>query len=124
MNKTLLLASALCLVSGIAAAEPMKPGLWEITVANEMTGVPVKQPPVTLRQCYKPEDVKDPQRMIPKQSDPKFKCDTKDYRMSGDTASWNLACSGQGMTMNGRGSMTMKAESYTGTSSMDMNIGG
>ena len=124
MNKQLLIAGALCILSATAVAEPMKPGLWEITVTNEMTGMPVKQPPVTTRQCYKPEDVKDPQRMVPRQSDPKFKCDTKDYKMSGDTASWNLACNGQGMAMTGKGSMTMKAESYTGSSSMEMNVAG
>ena len=116
---------AMCAVTGpSSAATAMKPGLWEVTVSNDITGMPVKQPPVTVRQCYKPEDVKDPQRMIPKQQDPNFKCDTRDYKMSGDTATWNLACKGQGMTMTGKGSMTMKGESYKGSSVMDMNAGG
>jgi len=121
-----LFSLAFCTASAgsAVAATTMKPGLWEITVQTEMPGMPVKQPPVTMRQCYKPEDVKDPQRMIPRQQDAGFKCDTRDYKMSGDTATWNLQCSGQGMSMNGKGSMTMKGESYSGSSVMEMKTAG
>ena len=125
LKKHMLVAAAALLGTAThAGAATMKPGLWEVTVANEITGMPVKQPPVTVRQCYKPEDVKDPQRMIPKQQDPNFKCDTKDYKLSGDTATWNLACSGQSMTMTGKGSMTMKGDTYSGTNAMQMTAAG
>lgn len=130
MTKHLLRAAAAAVITvtsqaGIAQAPaPMKPGLWEVTVTSDIAGMPVKQPPVTVRQCYRPEDVKDPQRMVPRQADPNFKCDTRDYKLSGNTATWNLACSGNGMTMTGKGSMTMKGDSYSGTNSMDMNMSG
>lgn len=131
MKKYLLTAAAaaaaaigMAAVPAAHAASPMKPGLWEITVTNDISGMPVKQPPVTVRQCYRPEDVKDPQRMVPRQSDPNFKCDTRNYKLSGDTATWTLACSGSGVNMTGKGSMTMKGDSYSGASSMEMNMAG
>ena len=126
MKKPMLTAAVAATLTLCAAhaATPMKAGLWEVTVTNDITGMPVKQPPMTVRQCYKPEDVKDPQRLIPNQSDPNFKCSTKDYKLDGDTASWSVACSGNGIAMTGKGSMTMKGDSYNGTSAMDMNAAG
>jgi hypothetical protein len=113
------------LVAGPAQAQTsMKPGLWEITMTMEMPGMPMQPKPTTVRQCYRPEDVKDPKNMIPKQQDGGVKCETLDYKQSGDTASWRLACKGQGMNMTGSGNMTMKSDSYTGTSVMEMNMQG
>lgn len=119
MNKQL---PAFCLLAFCAtttqASPNMTPGLWEITVKSEIQGMPggMGMPATTMTQCVKPADVQDGKRTVPQQ-DPK--CEMKDYKMQGNTASWRFECKGP-EAMNGSGSMTYSGNSYSGTTKMSM----
>ena len=73
-------------------------------------------PATTMTQCVKPADVQDGKRTVPQQ-DPK--CEMKDYKMQGNTASWRFECKGP-EAMSGSGSMTYSGNSYSGTTKMSM----
>jgi hypothetical protein len=115
---------ALIALLGFAAAlpakaetSPQKPGKWRHTMQIEMTGMPVKMPPVTFEHCVTAEDLKDPQKAIP--TDPKSQCNITDYKISGNTVTWSMDCPQQ--KMKGDGKLTYTDDSYTGT--MQMTIG-
>lgn len=113
MNK---LSPATCLVVFCAAtvhATPnMTPGLWEITTKSGIQGMPA----TTMTQCVRPADIQDSKRAVPQQ-DPK--CEMKDYKLQGNTASWRFECKGP-EAMSGSGSITYSGNSYSGTTKMSM----
>ena len=119
MNKQL---PAFCLLAFCAtttqASPNMTPGLWEITVKSEIQGMPggMGMPATTMTQCVKPADVQDGKRTVPQQ-DPK--CEMKDYKLQGNTASWRFECKGP-EAMSGSGSMTYSGNSYSGSTKMSM----
>lgn len=103
-----------------AAAPNMKEGLWEVTVTMDMPGMPAGAPPQTMQQCRTQKDFENPQTMAP---DPQgSRCETTDYRLQGNTATWKMACKGEN-AMSGTGSMTFSGTSYTGTNKMSMKHG-
>ena len=52
-----------------AAHSPQKPGKWKVTMEMEMTGMPMKMPPMSFEICLTEEDLKDPSKAVP--NDPK-----------------------------------------------------
>ena len=111
-------------LSGIAhaAAPNMKEGLWEITMKMEMPGMPAGMPPQVLQQCLTKKDLEDPRKTAP--GDPgDSRCQMTDYKLLGNTATWSMACKGEG-AMSGVGSITYSGTSYTGTNRMTMTEGG
>lgn len=116
----------LCLglvASAVAAAPPvMKPGLWEMTLSMEMSGMPQGMrsiPPTTTRHCYRAEDIKDLRRTVPKQKN----CKVENWKQSGNTVSWRMSCSGTSITTM-TGSVTYSGDSYSGVGKATMNMGG
>jgi hypothetical protein len=114
----------LSLVAGAVAAAPpaMKPGLWEMTLSMEMSGMPQgmqPMPPTTTRHCYRAEDIKDLRRTVPKQTN----CKMEHWKESGNTVSWRMSCSGTAMTTM-TGSVTYSGDSYSGVGKATMNVGG
>jgi hypothetical protein len=118
------LAVALLAANNATAAPDMKSGLWEITVANQITGVPMIAPAITMRQCFRPEDMRDPQRLLPRLQDPATKCDTLDYKEYQNTATWRLDCIREGNTVSGNGTIAMRSDSYDATTTLEMKAGG
>ncbi len=119
MNKLLPATCLLAFCATTTQASPnMTSGLWEITVKSEIQGMPggMGMPATTMTQCVKPADVQDGKRTVPQQ-DPK--CEMKDYKMQGNTASWRFECKGP-EAMSGSGSMTYSGNSYSGTTKMSM----
>jgi Protein of unknown function (DUF3617) len=105
-------------VAGPAAAfqSPQKPGQWRITVEVDIPGMPVKMPPHTFNVCVTEDDLKDPQRSVPK--DPKSQCTMSDFKIDGNTVSWTVDCPKQ--NTKGEGKITFSEESYTGWMKMQM----
>ena len=100
----------------------MQPGLWEINMKMEMAGMPGGgMPQTTMRQCIRPTDIEDARRTIPQNND--SKCEMKDYKMQGNTASWRMECKGPN-AMSGTGNITYSGASYTGTTKLAMKQGG
>ena len=119
---TSFLAAALLSAAAHAQAPNIKEGMWEITTKMDMPGMPAGMPPQTIRQCLTKKDIDNPQRMAP--TGPKDdRCQVSDYKLQGNTATWNWACKG-GDEMRGSGSMTFSGTSYTGVTKMSMNQGG
>ena len=119
MNKLLPATCLLAFCATTVQASPnMAPGLWEITVKSEIQGMPggMGMPATTMTPCVKPVDVQDGKRTVPQQ-DPK--CEMKDYKMQGNTASWRFECKGP-EAMSGSGSMTYSGNSYSGSTKMSM----
>lgn len=112
-------------LSGIAhaAAPNMKEGLWEITMKMEMPGMPAGMPPQVMQQCMTKKDMEDPRKTAPGGVPGDSSCQMTDYKMQGNTATWNMACKGEG-AMTGSGSLTYSGTSYSGTNRMTMTQGG
>ena len=116
-----LLAAALILGPAHAAAPNMKDGLWEITTKMEMAGKSGgAMPQQVVRQCVTKKDLDDPRRTTPSGDS---RCKMTDYKLQGNTASWKMACEGQG-GMTGTGTITYSGDSYSGNQAMTMKSSG
>jgi len=106
-----------------AASPNMRDGMWEITTKMEMAGNKGAQmPQQTVKHCMTKQDVADPRRATPGAGDP-GRCKMTDYKMQGNTASWKLACTGDG-SGTGSGTVTFSGDSYSGSQTMYMKRGG
>lgn len=120
--------------SGPLAAQSVKPGLWEMTVATTMAGqgIPAGAGARTMKMnvCIKPEDAKGSWEDMAKTMQPgdNGECSVSDFKVSGQTYAFNTSCkSGMAGRITGKigpevmeqsGVMTL-AE---GGSTMKMNI--
>ena len=109
---------------GILMAQgPMRPGRWERTSQMQMPGM--QMPEMKTTQCVTPEQLKDPSSALPDPSSApgdKQACKLSDYKASGNTVTWKMACSGA-QAMTGNGEMTFAGDAYTGTIKMSMQQG-
>ena len=107
LSMSLLLSIAM--LCGVAFAGPnVKPGKWEITTTTEMTGMPMRIPPVTHTQCLKEGD------FVPQTEGANQECKVSDVKVSGDTVSWKLVCSGKSGHMEGTGKTTYSGDTMEG----------
>lgn len=128
MMRTMLLAATAVGIGGLAgtahaAAPQMKEGLWEITATMDLPGMPKNVPPQKVQQCITRKDLENPQNMARGPETPGSRCETTDYRLQGNTATWKVSCKGEN-AMTGTGSMTFTETSYNGTSRMTVTRGG
>ncbi len=123
-STTCVLAAAVLSGGAHAATPNMQDGLWEITMKMEMPGMPAGMKPQVMQQCITRKDLEDPKKTAPSGGDPRDnRCQMTDYKMQGNTASWNMECKGEG-AMTGSGTATYNGTSYTGTNRMTMKRGG
>lgn len=122
-RRTLFLAAALLSGHVHSAAPNMKEGLWEITMKMEMPGMPAGMQPQVMQQCITRKDLEDPRKTTPGNDPTGNRCQVTDHKVQGNTASWNMACKGEG-AMTGSGTVTYSGTSYQGTSRMTMKQGG
>lgn len=118
-RKLFVLIAATCFTASLSASEnPAREGKWQVTTAMEMPGIPVKIPPMTVTVCITKEDLKSPEKSLPKQQGD---CKFTDYAIDGNTVSWAMKCEGK-TKGSGKGSITYSETSYTG--GMEMNMDG
>ncbi|MCG7897013.1 MAG: DUF3617 domain-containing protein [Candidatus Thiodiazotropha weberae] len=102
--KALLLISLLSsnTLSVVAAASEvnMNPGLWQWTAVMDMPGMPMQLPPTSYTTCISQAD------FVPKDSELGQNCETIDLKTEGDTVSWNITCSQNGMATTSQGDIT------------------
>jgi hypothetical protein len=138
------LALAIAVGSGLAAsAHAMRPGLWEVTSQISGGGMPampavsaaerqqmeamgIKLPSASggamsfvARHCVSKEQAASRQ---PPQSDEDLRqgCKQKDLKISGNTTTWKVECSGD-QKMTGTGSVTYQGEeSYQGETTFEL----
>jgi len=89
--------ATLVLLAPAALAQQMEPGEWEFTNTMSAPGLPQAQT-MTMRQCVKPEDAKDPARW---QGKPESDCTMTPKGKTGDSHSWDLSCPKSGMKGSG-----------------------
>jgi hypothetical protein len=121
-------AAALLLASPMLAQGPRQDGRWQVTMEMSMPGMPAGMPPITTEQCLTPEDVKNPQAIVPQNQGRgrgrgNQQCSVSDYKMSGNKATWSMKCDGD-TSMTGTGEMTYDGDSYIGLMNMNMNMNG
>jgi len=117
-SPALRLAAASCgllLAAGAAAAEG---GVyWEQTVQMEMKGVPFAMPAQTQKICM-PADRWD----RPPQAQKDKNCELKDVKVSGQTMTWKMICTGD-QAMTGEGELTRAGDTFKGRTHLAMDQG-
>ena len=96
-----------------AGATPMRPGLWETTVAVETVGSNSKRT-IVSRACYAPTDVADAARILPRQREPGMKCENLDAKAQGANATWRVACASADGTLAGTAELALTGTTYSG----------
>jgi hypothetical protein len=99
------------------AQEPVREGLWEISVQGQVGGQPLSSTPLVVRQCISQQSAQD---LMTQLTGTAGGCRVTDLRQEGNHARWNLACSGQ-VEVSGTGEVTMRNDSFDGT--LDLTVG-
>jgi hypothetical protein len=114
MKESIIVALAIILAllwcGGAQAAEPnMKDGLWEITTKIEMKGMPASIPPSVTKQCLTKKD------SVPGGGEKNPNCKVVDQKVSGNTVAWTTVCKEKEGTVESKGTITYKGDSFDGT---------
>ena len=106
-----LAALACTAIAYDAAAQqnPMRPGRWEVTAQMDMPGM--QMPAMKNTQCITQQQIDSPTHAVPTGPDNKD-CKVSDYKVSGNTITWTMACPSQQMT--GSGELKFDGDTYAG----------
>jgi len=120
----LLVLLAVAALPALAADNPMRPGMWEITSQTDMPGMPYKMPPMTFKQCVTPEMLTKDHGLGAPHSPPGSHCERAQYKVAGNHAEWAVSCTGR-QKLSGKGSITWDSpDSYRGETHMTMDVNG
>jgi hypothetical protein len=124
--RRLVPAVALLVLSApLLAQAPRQDGRWQVTMEMSMPGMPAGMPPFSMEQCLTPEDVKNPQAVVPQgpgrgRGNQQSDCAVSDYQQSGNKVTWAMKCTTP-QPMTGTGEMTYSGDSYAGLMTMNMS---
>ena len=110
----------LILAAPLLAQAPRQDGRWQVTMEMSMPNMPTGMPPFTMEQCLTPDDVKNPQAVVPQGGRGRGNqgnCTVTDYKQSGNKITWAMKCEGQ-TAMTGTGEMTYTGDTYNGVMNM------
>ena len=125
--------AALPLAAGAAPSNPfeafhgkVKAGLYEYRTETDMGAIPGMPPGMgkqahTYQNCVTPEDIRRGE-MSKNDRMPKD-CEVKDFRMSGNTATFRTVCTGR-QRVSTDNKVTFHGDGYDMDMAMDMNEGG
>ena len=129
--KRILALAAICSAAFAAHAGPfdevkgkMKPGLYDYKMTMEMPGMPAGMGgrPFSFQHCVTEKDISEGGAI--KGKDPNSKdCEIKDFKMSGNTATYNMECKGA-HPMKGDAKITFMDNGFNSDVKMTMNQGG
>ena len=108
--------------SAVAAAL-VKPGLWEITVIDEVPGSNTSHSAVS-RLCFSAAAASDIRQILPPQQEPGMQCTNREPTLNGREAAWQITCVGKGMTLGGAGSLNLAGGGYQGRAELDRTASG
>jgi hypothetical protein len=127
MRKALIGIVALAATAAVdaqpAAKAVMKPGLWEIVTVSETPGI-ARKTTTTARACYSADDVANVTRILPQQREAGMKCELRDAKAQGATATWKIACTGKEGALGGDAKMTMAADNYSAAADLELKKAG
>lgn len=110
MKRTVLAAVLLAAALPLHAAPNVREGQWEMTMKMEMNGQPVPAPAQAVKYCITRDDlVPKPQR-----AEQGASCTKLEPKVSGDTVSWSGVCKQSGQTIESRGTITYKGDTFSG----------
>jgi Protein of unknown function (DUF3617) len=112
------LAVAVTAVSVTAQNSPMRAGRWEVTIQMEMPNMPVAMPAMKNVRCVTQQEIDSPNKGLPSGSKNPNDCKVSDYKVSGNTVTWAMACTGP--TMTGTGELRFTGDAYEGAMKMMM----
>ena len=132
MNAKFLFGACLAAASTAAfAASPfgdafkgkMKEGLYEVRMEMEMPGMPqgMGKQQMTMQNCVTAQDIESVK--VGKGSQKPDQCEIKNFKMSGNTASYTTVCKGD-MQMTADTTITFSGADYKMNMKMAMNQGG
>ncbi len=111
---TLIIGTA----AALAQTSPIRPGRWEVAMQMQMANSPVQMPEIKTTQCVTPEQVKDPTSALPRGpqggGDAKSDCKVANYKVSGNTATWQMSCTTP-QPMTATGEIAFTDDTYNGT---------
>jgi hypothetical protein len=135
MDKLIIVAAALAFTATASFAQTSpfaalkgktKPGLYDYKMEMEMPGMPAGQamPPMKVQNCVTDADL-EKGTAFNRSGDGKKApdCDVKDFKMSGNTASYKMVCKGAN-PMEADSTITFIPDGYKGTTKMTMDHGG
>jgi hypothetical protein len=136
MNKLIAVAAAalaFTATASFAQSNPFaamkgktKPGLYDYKMEMEMPGLPAGMggKPISVQNCVTEEDL-EKGAAFNRSGDGKKApdCDVKDFKMSGNTASYKMVCKGAN-PMEADSTITFVPDGYKGTTRMAMDHGG
>ena len=93
-------------------------GLWEITTKMEIEGMPMKMPARKRTQCLTNKNML--KTMVPKEQAQEEECKITDQKISGNTVTWTMKCSGKD-AMEITGKTTYHGDTFEGTIIMISN---
>jgi len=96
-----------------AAASPMRPGLWELSVSTVVDGQ--SQPVSTARECISQADIDSDTKTLPR---PDGDCKLSDIVTNGARTMYDMVCKADNITSRGRMDVTMGGERYDGKTNM------
>ena len=98
----------------------MKPGMYEVKMDMDMPGMPgnMGKQSMTVKNCVTEKDIESGKMG----KDQKDTCEVKNFKMSGNTASYTAACKDPPMTSDT--TITFRDDGYSMTSKTTMNQGG
>jgi hypothetical protein len=99
----------------LAAAQEMKPGLWEIDTSMKMQDMQL--PGARFTHCYTAKDIAAGKQYS---ADEESKCTITNMKTSGGHVSYDMACAIEGGKMAGSVKGTMSATSYNFDQKMRM----
>jgi hypothetical protein len=98
-------------VTACSSGPNMEDGLWEMTSQMEMEGMP-NMPPMSYRECLSRDN------MVPTQKQRNQDCEQIEQDISGDTITWRMRCTSNGVTSDINGSSTYSGDTMKGTMQM------
>jgi hypothetical protein len=124
-NKMLKKAALGAVIAGIVlwgtaafAGVNLHEGLWEITSKMEMPGMSMQMPARKHTQCLTKKNML--KTMVPKEQTQEEECKITDQKISGNTVTWTMKCSGEdAMDVNGK--TTYNGDTFKGTITMISN---
>jgi hypothetical protein len=130
MHVKFLVAALAAASTAAAAAGPfdqfkgkMKPGLYEVKMDMEMPGMPagMGKQSMTMQNCVTEADIE--KGRMGKDDKMPENCEVRNFKMSGNTASYTTACKGD-MQMTSDTTVSFRDNGYTMSSKTAMTQGG
>jgi hypothetical protein len=114
-----IVALLFCATAAVAQ-DPVREGLWEISIQGQVGGQPISSTPLVVRQCIDRQSAQD---LMAKLTGAAGGCQISDLHQEGSRTRWSLACTGQ-VEVSGTGEVTMNSNGFNGTLDLMVGMGG